>query len=108
MAQSNILIFGATGNIGLDITKAIVQARESFGHISIFTSESTLSSKRETIEDLKQEGVQVIVGDVNNLEDVRKAYTGLFFLLLTSHSVDKFTRIASLLTTYKYCYMSIY
>lgn len=81
MAQSNLLIFGATGNIGLYITKAIVQAKRSFGRISIFTSESTLESKRDTIDDLKQQGVQVIVGDINNPEDVRKAYTGSCLLI---------------------------
>ncbi|PLB46262.1 NAD(P)-binding protein [Aspergillus steynii IBT 23096] len=77
MAQSNLLIFGATGNIGLYITKAIVQAKESFGRISIFTSASTLDSKQGLIDDLKQQGVHVIVGDVTNPEDVRKAYTDI-------------------------------
>ncbi|KAH8427056.1 uncharacterized protein LDX57_004774 [Aspergillus melleus] len=77
MAQSNLLIFGATGNIGLYITRAIVQAKQSFGQISIFTSAATLDTKREIIDELKQQGVQVIVGDISNPEDVRKAYTDI-------------------------------
>ncbi|KAI9041356.1 NAD(P)-binding protein [Aspergillus affinis] len=64
-------------HIGLYVTKPIVEAKQSFGRISIYTSAWTLESKRETIDELKQEGVQVIVHDINSPKDVRKAYTAI-------------------------------
>jgi len=38
----NILIFGATGTIGVHIVKAILDNKASFGKIAIFTSSNTV------------------------------------------------------------------
>lgn len=73
----SILIFGATGTIGRYITKAIANAQPAFDHVTIFTSEETVSKKQNFIQELKSKAVNIITGDVNNEEDVKKAYQGI-------------------------------
>lgn len=74
--KSNLLMFGATGTIGKYIIEAIVNARDSFGRIAIFTSPNTVSSKADELNVLRQKGVDILIGDVGNREDVLKAYAG--------------------------------
>ncbi|PVI06883.1 NAD(P)-binding protein [Periconia macrospinosa] len=71
-----ILIFGATGVIGKYITQALIDNKSKFEKIGIFTSQSTVDNKKEEIERLKSEGLDVIVGDIRNEGDVVKAYEG--------------------------------
>ncbi|EWZ93652.1 hypothetical protein AU210_003959 [Fusarium oxysporum f. sp. radicis-cucumerinum] len=73
----SILIFGATGNIGRYITNAIANAQPAFDHVAIFTSEDTVTRKPELIKELKSKAVKIITGDVNNTEDVKRAYQGV-------------------------------
>ncbi|KAL4936052.1 hypothetical protein BDV06DRAFT_216973 [Aspergillus oleicola] len=77
MSKSNILFFGATGAIGSYIIAAIVKSREQFGRIAVFTSPSTLENKSAEINALKDNGVEIIVGDVNSKEDVVKSFEGI-------------------------------
>ncbi|KAJ8107935.1 hypothetical protein ONZ43_g6577 [Nemania bipapillata] len=75
-----ILIFGGTGAIGKHITDAIVSAGASPGHtISLFTSEATASSpaKAALLSSWKSQGLRVVTGDVNNADDVSRAYEGV-------------------------------
>ena len=74
--KSNILIFGATGLIGKFIIEQIIAAKEQFGRIAIFTSPSTVKNKKDEVEKLKGEGVEIIVGDVGKESNVRNAYEG--------------------------------
>lgn len=76
MSKSNLLVFGATGAIGSYIIAAIVNARDSFNRISVFTSQNTLSAKEKEINILRDKGVEIIVGDVTNKDDVLKAFEG--------------------------------
>ncbi|KIW11784.1 hypothetical protein PV08_09056 [Exophiala spinifera] len=76
-APKRLLIFGATGLIGTYIVNAIVQNKAHFDRIAIFTSPSTVESKADQIESLKKEGVEVVVGDITNADDVVKAYQGI-------------------------------
>ena len=71
-----LLIFGATGLVGRRITEAIVKNKSKFDKITIFTSPGSYESKADEIQSLKKEGVDVIVGDVTNSDDVTKAYQG--------------------------------
>jgi len=73
---TNILIIGATGNIGYPITEQIIAAKSSFGRIAILTSKNTVSTKEALIKSWKEKGVEVIVGDVTAENDVKKAYEG--------------------------------
>lgn len=73
----NILLFGATGNIGTYILQAILTARDEFDRIAIFTSQATAASKKDYLDDLKRtKNVEVLVGDVQDQDAVRKAYHG--------------------------------
>ncbi|KAE8374206.1 hypothetical protein BDV26DRAFT_270453 [Aspergillus bertholletiae] len=74
----NVLLFGATGNIGTYILDAILAARGEFDRVAIFTSPATAASKKDLLEDLKRtKGVEVLVGDVQDEDAVRKAYDGI-------------------------------
>jgi nucleoside-diphosphate-sugar epimerase len=75
-APKKVLVFGATGVIGKYILQEIVNARSSFDKIGLFTSPSTVEKKSQEIQKWKDEGVDVIVGDVSSEEDVEKAYQG--------------------------------
>ncbi|KAI1808816.1 NAD(P)-binding protein [Daldinia bambusicola] len=77
---SNILIFGATGNIGKYITGAIISAEPKVGrHVSIFTSPATASNpdKQALLSPWKSRGLSVITGDLSNVDDVRNSYKGI-------------------------------
>ena len=73
-STTDILIFGATGVIGKFITEKILAAKESFGKVAIFTSQSTVESKKELLEKWKKQGLEVIVGDMAKDEQILKAY----------------------------------
>jgi FlaA1/EpsC-like NDP-sugar epimerase len=72
----SILIIGATGVIGKYITKQILLAQASLGHIAILTSENTVKTKSDQINSLKEKGAEVFVGDLTKEDDVKKAYQG--------------------------------
>ncbi|KAM0326108.1 hypothetical protein ACHAQA_006701 [Verticillium albo-atrum] len=74
---ANILIFGATGQIGKYITDAIVDAKPAFQQISIFTSKDSESRKADVLDELRKKGVKVIAGDVTNEQDIKAAYEGI-------------------------------
>jgi uncharacterized protein YbjT (DUF2867 family) len=78
MSKSNLLVFGATGAIGSYIIAAIVNAKDSFGRIAVFTSPNTLSTKATEINALRDNGVEIITGDVTKKEDVVAAFQGAF------------------------------
>ncbi|GAM38996.1 isoflavone reductase family protein [Talaromyces pinophilus] len=72
----NILLIGATGNIGRFITRSIVSARGEFDRVAILTSAPAAGSEKEKFinEELKPKNVEIIVGDISNEEDVLNAY----------------------------------
>lgn len=72
----NILLFGATGTIGSFILDAILPARSQFNRIAIFTSPHTAETKAAQLSKLKQQGVEVIIGNVEEEEAVKAAYAG--------------------------------
>ncbi|KAI1207153.1 NAD(P)-binding protein [Annulohypoxylon truncatum] len=77
---SKILIIGATGGIGKYITNAIVSAEPRIGRqISIFTSQATATSpaKQDLLFSWKSKGASIITGDLNNSDDIKKAYSGV-------------------------------
>ncbi|OKO93807.1 Isoflavone reductase [Penicillium subrubescens] len=74
MSSQNILLFGATGAIGTFILNAILAQRSQFGRIAIFTSQRTAETKGEH---LKKQGVEVIIGDLEDENAVKTAYEGI-------------------------------
>jgi uncharacterized protein YbjT (DUF2867 family) len=76
MAKENLLILGATGYIGVYIVDSIIKAKDSFGRIAIFTSPSTAENKPQKLEELKAQGVEVIIGDFKKSSDLEAAFQG--------------------------------
>lgn len=76
-ALKAVLVFGATGVIGKFITAALVEDKHSFDRLAIFTSPSTLEKKPAEIQALKDQGVEILVGDLTSKEDVLNAYAGM-------------------------------
>lgn len=81
LKPSNILVLGATGVIGQFIIASIISEKTHFGRIAIFTSPSTYENKSTEIQSLKDSGVEVIVGDVNNDADLLGAFKGFDTLI---------------------------
>lgn len=77
MPAKNILLFGATGQIGSFILEAVLTARNSFGRVAIFTSARTAEAKSAYLEKLKQQKVDIIIGDVEDESAVKAAYNGI-------------------------------
>lgn len=73
----NICIIGATGLVGTHITNAILQSKDSFGRIVIFTSPDTVRSKADEIEQLIRRGAEVVTGSIESDADINKAYEGI-------------------------------
>lgn len=77
---SNILIIGATGNIGKYITNQILAAKPPVAQkVSVFTSPATAAdpSKQALLSSWKSQGLAVIEGDLRNADHVTKAYEGV-------------------------------
>ena len=87
MAQSkeNLLILGATGYIGAYILDQIIKAKDSFGSVAIFTSPATAEKKSKELDELRAKGVKVIIGDVQNSEDLLNAFQGIYQLPMASN-----------------------
>ncbi|OCL13192.1 isoflavone reductase family protein [Glonium stellatum] len=73
-ASKNILIFGATGVIGLHITQALLNAKAHFGRVAAFTSSGTAESKKHIIQGLEKQGLEVVIGDIHKEEDIISVY----------------------------------
>ena len=71
-----VLIIGATGTIGTHITTAIANASSQFEKVAIFTSPATAEGKKGVIEELKRKNVEIITGDINDDEQLKKALSG--------------------------------
>lgn len=91
MSAKNILLFGATGQIGSFILEAILSARNSFDRVAIFTSARTAETKLAYLEKLKQQNVEVIIGNVEDESAVERAYKGNM-ILIDSHSIPSLLR----------------
>ncbi|KUJ07545.1 NAD(P)-binding protein [Mollisia scopiformis] len=77
MAKDNLLIIGSTGWIGTYITDQILKSKDLFGRIAIFTSLGTAETKAQLFEGFKEQGVEVIVGDILKLGDLERAFEGI-------------------------------
>lgn len=74
--MSKILVIGATGVIGKVLVDAILNAKEQFETIGVFTSQATVENKKDLIELFKARGAVVRIGDLYNDDDVLNVYKG--------------------------------
>lgn len=88
--SKKILVLGATGLIGKVLLNALVNAKDNFERIGIFTSAETLRNKNRLIESFKSRGVDVFEGDLDNDDDVLTAYKGVFSCLCVCRYVLRF------------------
>jgi len=72
----NVLIFGATGAIGPYLAQAVLQSKDAFNKVAIFTSSDTLLRKSAEIEAFRTQGAEIVTGDIYNEEDVKRVYRG--------------------------------
>ncbi|KAG0646407.1 Isoflavone reductase [Hyphodiscus hymeniophilus] len=72
-----ILIIGATGVIGKPITAEILAAKSSFDRVAVLTSSNTIKTKTDEVKALKEQGVDVLEGDLTVESDVKRAYEGI-------------------------------
>lgn len=77
LKAQNVLVFGATGIIGRYIFDALLNEKQHFSRIALFTSPATAVNKTDELNKLKQRGAEVIVGDVFKISDVENAYKGM-------------------------------
>ncbi|CAK7244470.1 MAG: hypothetical protein STHCBS139747_006011 [Sporothrix thermara] len=72
--MSKILVLGATGVIGKVLVDALLNAREQFEAIGIFTSPSTVESKKDLVDSFTSRGAVIHTGDLYKDEDVLNVY----------------------------------
>lgn len=75
MAQ-NLLLFGATGQIGSFILESILTSRNSFNRVAILTSTRTAETKSAYLNKLQQHKIEIIIGDIEDENAIKAAYKG--------------------------------
>lgn len=80
--SKRILVLGATGVIGEVLLNALVNAKDTFESIGIFTSATTVESKKDLVASFASRGVLVRTGDLYNDNDVLEMYKGASSLFL--------------------------
>jgi nucleoside-diphosphate-sugar epimerase len=90
----SVLLFGATGLVGTHIMRHLLAKKARFDRIAVFTSRNTVETKSELIAQLKAEGVEVICGELTNVDDVKHAYEGTLDLLRSAKQVQNLMRQA--------------
>ncbi|KXS98408.1 hypothetical protein AC578_1767 [Pseudocercospora eumusae] len=74
--SKKVLVLGGTGVIGKILLDTLLAAKDEFERIGLFTSPETCAKKAGLINSFKSRGAEVLVGDLDNDNDVRKAYEG--------------------------------
>lgn len=71
-----ILVLGATGVVGKVLTNSLLNAGKAFDRIGIFTSAESAASKKDILDAFRARGAELIIGDINNDNEVLAAYQG--------------------------------
>ena len=73
----NVLLIGATGNIGKHILESVVRAKSQFKRIAVLTSQNSLNTKADLFNSVKSKGVEIHTGDISKEADVKTALKGI-------------------------------
>ncbi|KUI62413.1 Isoflavone reductase [Cytospora mali] len=76
ITSKKILVLGSTGVIGKVLVNALISANANFERIGIFTSAETVDNKKDLIESYRSKGVDIVIGDVNDDNDMLEAFKG--------------------------------
>ncbi|KZT61964.1 NAD(P)-binding protein [Calocera cornea HHB12733] len=71
-----ILLIGSTGTIGYHILQAFLPKVASFKRVAIFTSQNTVDTKKDLIDQVKAAGAEVLVGDLGNEAQIKETFSG--------------------------------
>lgn len=74
--SKKILLIGATGVVGKALTNSLLNAKDSFERIGIFTSPESAASKPELLDSYKTRGADVLIGDLYSENDMLEAFNG--------------------------------
>jgi len=72
-----VLVVGASGNLGSKFAKELLKLKRSEVRVLVRSQNASTGEKQELIQELKQLGAQVVEGDVNSVDSLKKALTGV-------------------------------
>jgi uncharacterized protein YbjT (DUF2867 family) len=74
----NILLIGSTGTIGTAIRKSLVSHKSQFSKLGVLTTASSLADpkKRAVFDTFHNEGLEIVVSDLDDKESLLKALKG--------------------------------
>ena len=75
-SSKKVLVLGATGVVGKALTNSLLNAKDNFERIGVFTSAESAASKHELLESYKARSAHILIGDLNSKNDVQEAFTG--------------------------------
>lgn len=74
--SKKILVLGATGVVGKALMNSLLNAKDNFERIGIFTSAESAASKAELLDSYKARGADILIGDLYSENDVLEAFKG--------------------------------
>jgi len=74
MSLKNVIVIGGSGNVGREILASLLESRADFGTISALKREGVPAS--ETLQQLAQQGVQIIEASYKDKASLVKAFKG--------------------------------
>ena len=74
----NILLIGSTGTIGSAVRKALVARKSAFDKVGVLTGAASLADpkKAEAFQSVKNEGVEIVVAELDDKAGLVKALKG--------------------------------
>jgi nucleoside-diphosphate-sugar epimerase len=75
---NNILLIGSTGTIGSALRKALVARKSAFDKVGVLTGAASLADpkKAEVFQSVKNEGVEIVVAELDDKAGLVKALKG--------------------------------
>jgi uncharacterized protein YbjT (DUF2867 family) len=74
MTNTTVAVFGATGNLGIHITNALLTTKHT---VVLVTRPESLKDKKSTFDELQAKGARIATADLKNEDSVAKALEGV-------------------------------
>ena len=95
-ALENILLIGSTGTIGTAIRTALVSQKSKFKRIGALTTTASLEKKKDVFDGLQNEGLEIVLSDLDDKESLSKALKGITPVCMISDRIGWDTVICAL------------